>query len=188
MGGMGGMGGRGRPRQPPPAPKSIAVPEKTRVQIHSLQSKPEHNNCIGIVKSYDVATGRHQVELEGSHDTVLSLKPGNMTVMNKVEITNLEAKPELNGSQGTVESYDPANGRYRVSCTIAGRAGALALQPQNMIPTVGSVLKIDGLQGAAEHNGKWAKIAAIDREAGRVTAEIVGANKSLKIKYENVRC
>ena len=47
-------------------------------------------------------------------------------------------------------------------------------------------VRIEGLTGAAQYNGKWGKILEVDREACRYQLQL-DAGKQLKVKWENVR-
>jgi len=71
-------GGDGGPVQQPDegaaASASTAIAVGARVRIHSIQSRPELNDCLGTVASHNTATGRVNVTLDGSGET-LALRP-----------------------------------------------------------------------------------------------------------------
>ena len=71
-------------------------------------------------------------------------------------------------------------GRYAVN--LAGKM--VALQPSNVILPAGARVKVCGLQGAAQHNGKIAKIVELDRAAMRYLVQLT-SEQQLKIKLEN---
>ena len=48
-------------------------------------------------------------------------------------VSGLKAKPELNGKQGTVLSYDAAKERYNVSIASGAQQTVIALRPQNLV-------------------------------------------------------
>ena len=50
-----------------------------------------------------------------------------------VTVSGLKAKPELNGKQGTVLSYDAAKERYNVSIASGAQQTVIALRPQNLV-------------------------------------------------------
>lgn len=188
FGGFGGMAGypsaSRAPRQRRPEPPYV-VPRGTPVLVTGLLKAPEHNGQQGRVEGWDESRGRYQVRLEKQGDmgeeTVLSLRPQNITQLLRVEVVGLESKPELNGRKGEIFNYD---GRYRV--LVDSPALALGLQPGNCLLEAGSRVILGSL-ASSDFNGQMAQIVEVDREAARYVVRCQNG-KTIKVKYENVLC
>ena len=109
------------------------------VVIEGMKSKPELNGCQARVGSFDAARGRHLVELL-SDGAQLSIKPSNAQLAQPlgrfsagdvVVIEGLVGKPELNGCQARVGTFDAARGRYNVELLKDG--SQLAVKPTNAV-------------------------------------------------------
>uniref|UniRef100_A0A7S1ID67 J domain-containing protein n=1 Tax=Eutreptiella gymnastica TaxID=73025 RepID=A0A7S1ID67_9EUGL len=177
MGGMGGMGGRGRPRGPQ---RPDVIPAGTKVAIYGLQSAPHHNGKLASILEHDRNSGRYTVETQSGDN--LALKPSNFTQVTAAVIRGLKSKPELNGKKGKIMRWDEDKGRYAIQ--IPGQT--LSLQPANLQLEQSTVVRIEGLSGAAQYNGSWGKIVDVDMEAQRYQLQL-DASKQLKVRWENVR-
>mmetsp|Transcript_36785 Transcript_36785/g.93747 ORF Transcript_36785/g.93747 Transcript_36785/m.93747 type:complete len:374 (+) Transcript_36785:27-1148(+) len=197
MGGMGGMGGVGFPgmagmgkgggkgRAALAPPPQHAAPIGTLVVLRGLQSAQEHNGKTGKVKGFDEGKGRYSIELDD--DTVLSLRPGNLTQQCRVKLVGIDSMPELNGQSATVLNFNEQQGRYTVklSAKVNGR-DAVGLKAEHIILSKGTRVIVQGLS-SEQFNGQMAQITAVDEEAARYTVQCQNG-KSIKIKYENVMC
>ena len=109
----------------------------------------------------------------------------------EVEVRGLKAKPELNGTRGTVESFDKVRGRYAVKLQATGET--LALQGANLAgvyaPGVvcGAYLRVDGLKGETSRpwNGALGQVLEHDAEKGRYLVDL-GCGSRLRLKRENL--
>ena len=183
-GGMGGMhGGMGqRQQQRRSAPSFDTIPTRTRVQVRGLVSAAQHNDELGTVLDFDRGRGRYTVQLEDGN--TLALKPQNiLQIVRNCTIVGIQSQASLNGQKGTIFQWD--EGKQRYSIRLESRQ-TLAVKPSNVILPKGTRVCVQGLVGAAEHNGKWGSISDIDQGNGRCVVQ-VGPQQSIKIKFENVR-
>eukprot|EP00441_Pelagodinium_beii_P004315 CAMPEP_0197685676 /NCGR_PEP_ID=MMETSP1338-20131121/101290_1 /TAXON_ID=43686 ORGANISM="Pelagodinium beii, Strain RCC1491" /NCGR_SAMPLE_ID=MMETSP1338 /ASSEMBLY_ACC=CAM_ASM_000754 /LENGTH=308 /DNA_ID=CAMNT_0043267523 /DNA_START=29 /DNA_END=951 /DNA_ORIENTATION=- len=72
-----------------------------QVQLHGLQSSPELNGHLGVIRSSANAKGRFEVELTGTSRPNLSLKPGNLKACppKPAEKSAEETSASQNGSK-----------------------------------------------------------------------------------------
>lgn len=122
-----------------------------RVRMHDLVSRSDLNGCYGVVSAYDDAKGRCQVDVEGGAwgkggdgswakskgGGTFNLKPSNLTAVEslvgqRVRITGLEGRHDLNGSFGWARSFDAGKGRYLVELQKGGEQ--FSLRPANVRP------------------------------------------------------
>ena len=179
MGGMQGFGG-GR-RQQSRYPKH-AIPRESAVYIHGLKGAAQHNGKTGVVKSFSESQERYTVETDGGQER-LSLKQANLTqVLPGVIVTNIESRTEFNGQTGTIRGYTADAGRYVVQLNSGQSMGLL---PAKVILPNQTRCVVQGLNSAAQHNGRRAIIKQYDAEAGRYVVE-TDAGSALKVRRENV--
>jgi hypothetical protein len=109
----------------------------------------------------------------------------NLHAVVDAELVELASSPELNGTKGTVLSFDAEKDRYHVRLH-DGRVAALA--PLNLILPAETRCFVSGLASAAaqQHNGARAKVVGYDRESGRYEV-MVSESTHLKLKRDNVR-
>ena len=163
------------------------IPNGVTVFLRGLQDAAEHNGKVGVFSGYDDHKGRYVVELpRGDGERIersVSLKPTNLTqLVQGVEVTGLENKPQLNNVKGEIIGFqDP--GRYMVKLQ---NGNAVGLQPQNVILPKGT-RAMTQLLSKEEFNGKWGKVVDFDREALRYTVAFQDG-KQIKIKLENLLC
>lgn len=136
-----------------------------RVTISGLLSRPAMNGRVGVVDGFNEATGRYNVVVG---DETLALKPSavaeEMVVTGptfeprtKVTIRGLNAKPELNGSTGTVLHYDEEKGRYAVQVDVMGEMAARVGQSGNLKSMMLRGVNLEPIRpaGVAAHREKW---------------------------------
>jgi len=177
-----GTGRRSMPEQRRrPTIPLYAMPRGTFVTIRGLAKSQEHNQKMGRIIGWDWERGRYEVDLDG--ETVLSLRPSNLTQNTVVEIRGIESQPDLNGQNGKIYNFSAEHGRYMVM--LSGGRDVLLL-PVNAILTTGTRVVIEGLS-SAQFNGLMAQIMELDREAMRYTV-FCQNGKQIKIKFDNVLC
>jgi len=101
------------------------------VILQGIDSDPSLNGKSGSIWRYDAGKDRYVVRLAAQPKT-LSLRP-EAVVLPKgtcVKIRGLQAKPQLNGQRGTVQSFDRQAGRYVVQ---TGPSDSAKLKPGNVV-------------------------------------------------------
>jgi len=89
--------------------------QHVHVKLHGLESKPEWNGEKATIIAWDAKNERYNVYVMGV-SKAMSLKPTNVILDNGTVgmITGLQSKPELNGTFGTIKSFNSDSGRYDV--------------------------------------------------------------------------
>jgi hypothetical protein len=152
----------------------------TRVTLRGLRSQAARNGEAGSVSSYDAGKMRYSVAL--SSGETLSLSPLNLRQQPAVTLRNLESAGALNGSAGSVVSFDEEKGRYNVHLPAQRRT--IALRPGNVLLARGTVARTAGLVREG-HNGRWGTVGRYDDAAGRVELRM-SAQSTIKVKLENL--
>lgn len=121
----------------------VAVPDHqlgTSVVLTGLVNKPELNDSVATIQSFDAARGRYTVKLQDGQK--LALKPENLVSHMvaaqyppgaKVLVQDLASRQDLNGVAGEILLFDASTSRYRVR--LEGNK-EVALKPQNLRPMV----------------------------------------------------
>jgi len=122
------------------ANQNLALGPGVLVHIHGLKGAAHLNGQQGFCDHLDPDTGRWHVRLPGG-DTK-ALKPENLRPLAKnktelkpgslVRLVGLVNAPQLNGSSGTCESFDPESGRWYVRLQSGGVPRAL--KAENLRP------------------------------------------------------
>lgn len=200
FGGMGGMGGMpggmaggfgnsaspfdtGSPYGARPVKRYDAIPEGTVVTLRGLVRAADRNGDRGVVRNYIRSSGRYEVELEDSDET-MSIKPANLLQHVRVRVHGIESQPDLNGASGTVIAWNEHNERYNIYMT--SKRKVVSLKPGNVILDSGTVGQVTGLAAKPELNGKWGTINNWVRESNRYELQL-SANQIIRIKVDNVR-
>jgi len=158
--------------------------EGTQVLIKGLNSKPALNGKSGRIAGYAKESERYEVQVPGEAQT-LSLKPTNLVVqVDRVQVTGVESKPELNGQRGRVIDFDAEKERYKVQLS-CGTIVSLPLTA--IIFPCGARVVIVQLQNTPQWNNQWGSVQKYDSATKRYSIELLGG-KILKVKMENVRC
>lgn len=182
--GMGGFPGGmpGGPQRRPAPPAVDKLPPGTLIMVKGLVSAAHHNGEVGKVAGYDESKRRYVVNLE---DTQIALKINNVQqIVQNVTVINLKSRPELNESTATLFDVDMRTGRYHVQVTRP--RGHLSLAPGNVVLPVGTVVSIQGLVKGTQHNGKFGRVASVDRKDERYVVELA-SRETLRVKFANVR-
>lgn len=89
--------------------------QHVHVKLHGLESKPEWNGEKATIIAWDAKNERYNVYVMGV-SKAMGLKPINVILDNGTVamITGLQSKPELNGTFGTIKSFNSDSGRYDV--------------------------------------------------------------------------
>jgi hypothetical protein len=96
-----------------------------------------------------------------------------------------------NGKRATVYHFDARRGRFTVQLEEADGTQQLRVKPANIqVASVPSnfVIGVDGLVGAAQHNGKRGRvIRGPDAKTGRYKVQLEEGGKPLGLKLQNLR-
>ena len=114
-------------------------------------------------------------------------------VGKRVLISNLVARPDLNGKIGEAESFSSASGRYAVNVAgeqIALRATNLSLAKANARDaeafTPQTRVKIKGLSGKPELNGCGGTVLEWNEEKERFVVELDGSLQKMLLRAANL--
>jgi hypothetical protein len=164
------------------------LPVGAEVVLRGLKAKPELNGTTGKVEGFNAESGRYTVELpDGSQ---YNLKPANLTEVEEEEVETeedslvgkevvlrgIKAKPELNGTTGTVESFIAESGRYLVELPDGSRfnfkPANLAVAEATPGSLVGKDVVLHGLKSKPELNGDIGKAISFSEVSGRYVVEM----------------
>ena len=128
------FGGPQRRRAPPVVKRYDVLQPNTKVVLKDLVSKPELNNEMASVQSYDDSKGRYQVKLDDDGD-VLSLKPQNLQqILRGVRLTDIKSSPELDGKSGNLlGARRSATGDERYVVALSSVRQTVAVKSENLI-------------------------------------------------------
>lgn len=89
--------------------------QHVHVKIHGLESRVDLNGVKATILAWDDSKDRYNIYVMSVSQSI-SLKPSNIVLDNGTvgRITGLQAKPELNGEWGTINSFNSSTGRYDV--------------------------------------------------------------------------
>eukprot|EP00906_Rhabdomonas_costata_P030440 RCo043028 len=172
---------------------SAPLADGTRVTIHGLQNAAQHNGKAGRVVSFDSGAGRYTVQLpapkgEATEPVTIAVRPANLSQVLTVELTGASDNVEYNGQSGITMGYDSEKERYTVQLK---NGDTVSVKRESVIVPVHTSVLIMGLTGAAQHNGKWATVVSVDREARRYEVRLLAPDSAqqphLRVKWENVR-
>mmetsp|Transcript_116078 Transcript_116078/g.335255 ORF Transcript_116078/g.335255 Transcript_116078/m.335255 type:complete len:352 (+) Transcript_116078:105-1160(+) len=191
--GAAGAGGFRRPSavQPswfrtsaPDLPRSPdwAIPCGKSVTIRDLAMAPEHNGKVGTVLRFDEARERYDVEVVGAGK--LSLRPKNVTQRSRVEVVDVDSKPELCGKTGDVLAFDTLTGHYTVM--LQHPPSVIVLPRGNCRLPEGARVLTMGLS-VDRYNGRMAKIVAVDAFSRRYQLQFA-SGEEVKVKFDKVAC
>lgn len=143
----GGMGFAGSPT-PEEAPETYSNEPVTaggRIRIVGLSARPAFNNRIAVCKTYDALASRWEVQLEDG--SILRVQEKNMRVIQeegrvdgaggslsvgeRVRITGLTARPQLNNRAALCQSYDRTSLQWWV---LLDDGSKLAVPEDNLFP------------------------------------------------------
>ena len=148
----------------------------TRVLIKDLINSKELNNCIGIVKGYDISKKKYLIRICNKD---IFIKDDNFIQLLNVTIHNLKSNSFLNGMKTNVIDY--INGRYVVDLN----RNRYSLTSENLIVDKNSKVKIVNLKSNNSINGKWGLVLNFDSVSNRYVIKISNS-LILKIKLENI--
>jgi curved DNA-binding protein CbpA len=148
----------------------------TRVLIKDLINSKELNNCIGIVKGYDISKKKYLIR---TCNKDIFIKDDNFIQLLNVTIHNLKSNSFLNGMKTNVIDY--INGRYVVDLN----RNRYSLTSENLIVDKNSKVKIINLKSNKSINGKWGLVLNFDSVSNRYIIKISNS-LILKIKLENI--
>lgn len=105
----------------------------------------------------------------------------------QVTLIDLVARKDLNRQQGEIIGFDRVKGRYRIQCGKKNDTEIVAIKPVNVILPPPTRVVIEGLVGAARHNGRKGMVVEYDKGSGRYSVQ-VAREEVLKLKRENCFC
>jgi len=95
-----------------------------RVRVKGLQARPDLNGCLGSVVEWDAGEGRWKVLMDDGSGlmlrasnlevTLAASSTGPLVPGQRVRVAGLQARPELNGREGTVVEWDEDEARWKV--------------------------------------------------------------------------
>jgi|EP01083_Nonionella_stella_P008164 curved DNA-binding protein CbpA len=182
MGNMGSSFASASSPSPPP-PSYNTIPNNTVVSLKGLVGKPELNGDRGIIKQYNRQTGRYEVALEDSGESI-SVKASNLLQHVHVRIHDIKGQPELNGKTGTILTWIPSKERYNIYVSVLKKT--VCLKPANVVLDNGTVGQITGLQAKPELNGKFGTIKEWVRDSNKYNIQL-SPSQIFRIKVENLR-
>merc|ERR1719482_268387 len=116
---------------PPAAGDSTQFTPGQRVRIAHLQARPELNGLEGTIVQWDVAEERWRIRMDDGTGKMLRaanleaasaasnppVTGANLTIGQSVRVTGLQARPELNGLEGTLVDWDASEMRWKIRMT-----------------------------------------------------------------------
>tara|TARA_Y200000002_G_scaffold380339_1_gene391589 strand:+ start:875 stop:1705 length:831 start_codon:yes stop_codon:yes gene_type:complete len=148
----------------------------TKVLIKDLINSKDLNNCIGIIKDYNIHKRKYLIR---TCNKDIFIKDDNFIQLLKVTVHNLKSNSFLNGMKTNVIDY--VNGRYVVDLN----RKRFSLTSENLIVNKNCNVKIVNLKSNKNINGKWGLILNFDRVSNRYIIQI-SSSLILKIKLENI--
>lgn len=148
----------------------------TKVLIKDLINSKELNNCVGIVKGYDISKKKYLIT---TCNKDIFIKDDNFIQLLNVTVYNLKSNSFLNGMRTNVIDY--VNGRYVIDLN----RKRYSLTSENLIVDKNSKVKIINLKSNKSINGKWGLVLNFDRVSSRYVIKISNS-LILKIKLENI--
>ena len=98
-------------------------------------------------------------------------------------LVGLASKPELNGKQAAVVGFDTGKERYHVChAGMSHTSKPIGIKPANFILAPGSAVIVEGLDAAAEWNGKRGLVKGHDAAKGRYRLSVEGRAKALGVR------
>lgn len=195
-------------------PYNLLLPG-TEVVTHGLVDSPHLNHKRGVVVQYYPHSSRYLIQFEtnnnlssllvgnnNNNSAPVAIKPENLLQTTKVKIVGLRSQPNLNGSTGTICAYSKERNRYVVKVDfLLSPTREVSLQPCNIRIPNGTVVRLEGLQQAAQWNGKYGTIARWvesnnESNSGGSAGDGVAAGRyeirlsrqyGVRVKMENVR-
>ena len=147
-----------------------------KVLIKDLINSKELNNCVGVIRDYDVQKKKYLIR---TCNKDIFIKDNNFIQLLKVTVHNLKNNSFLNGMRTNVIDY--VNGRYVVDLN----RKRYSLSSENLIVDKNSKVKIVNLKSNNNINGKWGLIINFDWVSNRYVIKISNC-LILKIKLENI--
>ena len=135
----------------------------TKVLIKDLINSKDLNNCVGIIKDYDVQKKKYLIR---TCNKDIFIKDDNFIQLLKVTVHNLKSNSFLNGMRTNVIDY--VNGRYVVDLN----SKRFSLTNENLIVNKNCSVKIVNLKSNNNINGKWGLIINFDRVSNRYVIQI----------------
>jgi len=167
---------RPKPRKTPEGP----IANGTKVSIFGLSKKKEHNNETGTITGYNHGTKRFIVTL--NDDSMISLQGKNIMQLISVLITG---KNIYHGQKAKVDGF--LSERKLVICKIRGRKSAtIGLPRTQLLLGNGTTVRLEGLKGAADLNGKWGKVTQWNTDRERYMIKLLEKSRIILVKPVNV--
>jgi hypothetical protein len=168
----------------------------TRVQIEGLTGAVELNGKTAVVKSRDEATGRYVVELEGAGGQK-SLKTANLRPISPTVVsasTKRPAQPEK-AAADSANTKRPSQSEKAADATPAMQPAKKEKKDAKMKRAssaddgdfkIGDRVRVGGLNGAIDLNGKLAVVFGRDTPSGRYVVEFENGAGQKKLKADNL--
>lgn len=164
-----------------------------KVCIHGLEAKPELNGCAGTLQgAFSPETERHAVVMDADTDggAQVAVKEANLWITPLCEIScdiRDDSGQQLKGSVARVQSADENLEDQYVVRLAGGQSDTIKLPGENFIVAIGTIARVHGLSTAQMWNGRWVQVQGVDRDAARYNVKLLGKDKSLRIKFKNLK-
>ena len=197
----------------------------TQVILQNLTRSSHLNKKRGTILQYQAQTLRYLIQLETDTTTsfipspttyvnnttlpIVSIKAENLLQPIKVQIVNLRTQPYYNGKVGTITAYSRPINRYVIKIEtfslLSTSSREVSVQLCNIRIPNGTLVRLEGLEHAAQWNGKYGTVARFVEGGlprggggggGQGTTESVETGRyqvslsrqySVLVKVENVR-
>jgi hypothetical protein len=179
-----------------------SLSEGTRVRIEGLTGAVELNGKVGVVRSLNESSGRYVVEIDGGEQK--SLKRDNLIVANAPTIVSANTKKSVQSESSTTAQAQPANkgsdppsktskdtqAKKEAERKSSVKASKKADTPNGAVNlgefTCGDRVRVGGLNGAIDLNGKLAVVFGLDKATGRYVVQFENGAGQKKLKADNL--
>ena len=165
-------------------------------QEEDAETGKNYSNKSGIVLGQDGTDEDciyYHVQIHDDLE-IIRVKFGELLQRLEVELVGLQARPDLNGAKGFVEGLAEDKGRYSIKVQQMGKKDEwVNIKPANSIVPSPARVRLVGLVGSKQYNGRIVKVVKHDPEAGRYEVTMFEDEdtklvpKILRVKYENAQ-
>ena len=185
--GFGGFDGPRRQVQPKATARYDVLPMGARVVLVGLVAAADKNDEVGVVERFDAASGRYNVRLEDSSETMAIKEKNLQQVLKGVRLTNITSDASLDGKSGTlIASRNSPDGTKRFVVVLTAANQTVSVKGENLILPRGALVTVANVQSKPELNGRKGTVQSWDNAAQRYLVQISPSDQ-LKLKIANVR-
>mmetsp|Transcript_108347 Transcript_108347/g.170894 ORF Transcript_108347/g.170894 Transcript_108347/m.170894 type:complete len:226 (+) Transcript_108347:94-771(+) len=155
----------------------------TRVRIEGLTGAVELNGKVAVVCNLNESTGRYVVEIQDGGGQK-SLKKENLIVQNAPTVVSTSGKKSGVQNTPTVVSTSAKKSGSKKTETSAASGHSASGNSGDF--TLGDRVRVGGLNGAIDLNGKLAVVFGVDKPTGRYIVEFENGAGQRKLKADNL--